>query len=151
MPMIQTDSQHYTDIADAIRAQNESQDVYYPADMAAAIRSLPNGDVDDVQMNGQSIVSNKIASFNNYVELTQYQYDQLPSSKLTDNILYCIKDADVTPVTFLSGITAPSNSYGANGNLYIMLNAGGTVMENIYFKVNTTWVPMITNGNTVGW
>ena len=65
-----------------------------------------SGNVDDVQMNGQSIVTNKVASFNNYVELTQAQYDALPASKLTDGILYCIKDTGIvegnqfTPVIY---------------------------------------------------
>jgi hypothetical protein len=53
------------------------------------------GNVDDILMNGQSIVTNKIASFNNYVELTQSEYDALPSSKYTDGILYCIKDTGI--------------------------------------------------------
>ena len=54
------------------------------------------GNVDDVQMNGVSIVDvNKVASFNNYVELTQAQYDALPASKLTDGVLYCIKDTGI--------------------------------------------------------
>lgn len=53
------------------------------------------GNVDDVQMNGQSIVTNKVASFQNYVELTQAEYDALPASKLTDGILYCIKDTGI--------------------------------------------------------
>ena len=43
MPMIQTDSQHYSDIADAIRAKNGSQTTYYPADMATAISNIPTG------------------------------------------------------------------------------------------------------------
>lgn len=41
MPMIQTDSQHYTDIADAIRDMQGSQTEFYPADMPAGIRSIP--------------------------------------------------------------------------------------------------------------
>lgn len=53
------------------------------------------GQVDDVQMNGQSIVQNKVASFKNYVEITQAQYDGLPASKLTDGVLYCIKDTGI--------------------------------------------------------
>lgn len=54
------------------------------------------GNVDDVQMNGQSIVDgNKVARFKNYVELTQAEYDALPPSKLTDGILYCIKDTGI--------------------------------------------------------
>ena len=43
MPMIQTDSQHYSDIADAIRAKNGTQNTYYPADMAGAISAIPIG------------------------------------------------------------------------------------------------------------
>ena len=53
------------------------------------------GAVDDVVMNGQSIVTNKVANFRNYVELTQSEYDALPASKLTDGILYCIKDTGI--------------------------------------------------------
>lgn len=41
MPMIQTDSQHYSDIADAIRDMSGSSEVFYPADMAAGVRSIP--------------------------------------------------------------------------------------------------------------
>ena len=41
MPMIQTDSQHYSDIADAIRDMTDSQTEYYPSEMAAGIRSIP--------------------------------------------------------------------------------------------------------------
>ena len=54
-----------------------------------------SGKVDDVLMNGNSIVQNKVASFNNYVELTQAEYDALPDSKYSDNILYAIKDAGI--------------------------------------------------------
>ena len=54
------------------------------------------GNVDDIVMNGQSIVDdNKIANFKNYVELTQAEYEALPASKLTDGILYCIKDSGI--------------------------------------------------------
>ena len=41
MPMIQTDSKHYTDIANAIRAKNGLLAQYYPEDMARAINDLP--------------------------------------------------------------------------------------------------------------
>ena len=211
MPMIQTDSQHYTDIADAIRAQNESQDVYYPADMAAAIRSLPNGDVDDVTVDGVSVVNvnkvavlstfsgatsqdngtkglvpapssadrdkalkgdgtwgdaglvddvqvnelsvvvNKVAKITSYKPVSQSDYNNLPASKTSDGIAYFITDADSAIAAFISGTTVPDSTFGMSGNIYIQTNSGGTAIENIYFKVNTTWIPMITNGNTVGW
>ena len=52
------------------------------------------GNVDDVYVNGTSVLdSNKIAQITSYKEVTQAQYNALPASKLTDNILYCIKDA----------------------------------------------------------
>lgn len=41
MSMIETDSQNYTAIADAIRTMNGSQDTYYPNEMATAIRAIP--------------------------------------------------------------------------------------------------------------
>lgn len=57
------------------------------------------GDVSDVQMNGSSIVEDGIAAFNNYVEITQAEYDALPASKISDGILYCIKDGAIDPET----------------------------------------------------
>lgn len=41
MPLIQTDSQHYTDIADAIRDMSGNEDTFYPSEMAAGVRSIP--------------------------------------------------------------------------------------------------------------
>ena len=55
-----------------------------------------SGNVDDVYVNGTSVLdSNHIAQVKSYKELTQAQYDALPASKLTDNILYCIKDVGI--------------------------------------------------------
>lgn len=63
------------------------------------------GNVDDVQMNGVSIVdANKIAKFNNYVELTRAEWEALPDSKYTDDILYCIKDGGSEKSNFFSPI-----------------------------------------------
>lgn len=51
------------------------------------------GDVVDVEVNGVSVVDgNKVAKIISYKEVTQAQYDALPSSKLTDGIAYFIKD-----------------------------------------------------------
>ena len=55
------------------------------------------GNVDDVYVNGTSVLdSNHIAQIKSYKELTQAEYDALPSSKLTDDIMYCITDAGIT-------------------------------------------------------
>lgn len=50
------------------------------------------GTVTDVKVNGTSVVSSSEALIKSYKELTQAQYDALPSSKLTDGVLYCITD-----------------------------------------------------------
>lgn len=55
-----------------------------------------SSNVDDVKVNGTSVVDeNKVAQVTSYKEITQAQYDALPASKLTDNILYCIKDTGI--------------------------------------------------------
>lgn len=43
MAKVLTDSQHYTDIADAIRAKNGTENTYKPSEMAVAIEALPIG------------------------------------------------------------------------------------------------------------
>lgn len=59
------------------------------------------GNVDDVQVNGTSVVdANHVAQITSYKELTQAEYDALPASKLTDGILYCIKDGEPTGSKF---------------------------------------------------
>lgn len=53
-----------------------------------------SGNVDDVQVNGVSVLNTQthVAEITSYKEVTQAQYDDLPSSKLTDGIAYFIKD-----------------------------------------------------------
>lgn len=65
-----------------------SQDVYAP-------QGGGSGDVMDVEVNGTSVVDpiTKVAEITSYEEVTQSEYDDLPSSKLTDGIAYFIKDA----------------------------------------------------------
>lgn len=51
------------------------------------------GNVDDVKVNGVSVVdANKEAQITSYKELTLAEYQALPSSKLSDDVMYCIKD-----------------------------------------------------------
>ena len=58
------------------------------------------GNVDDVYVNGTSVLdSDKIAQITSYKEVTQAEYDALPASKLTDNVLYCIKDQATADTT----------------------------------------------------
>lgn len=51
------------------------------------------GNVDDVYVNGESVLDgNKIAQVTSYKEVTLAEYMALPDTKLSDGIMYCIKD-----------------------------------------------------------
>lgn len=55
------------------------------------------GNVEDVYINGSSVLDeNSIAQIKSYQEITKAEYDALPSSKLSDDILYCITDGGAT-------------------------------------------------------
>lgn len=43
MAYVRTDSQNYSDIADAIRAKNGTENTYKPSQMAAAVATIPSG------------------------------------------------------------------------------------------------------------
>lgn len=67
-------------------------------DVQSALDELAQGSggggVEDVEVNGTSVVNaQNVAEITSYKEVTQAEYQALPSSKLTDNILYCIKDS----------------------------------------------------------
>ena len=58
------------------------------------------GNVDDVEVNGVSVLdtSDHIAKITSYKEVTQAEYDALPSSKESDGVAYFVKDGGVTSV-----------------------------------------------------
>ena len=62
------------------------------AEIAMPTPPTPDYPVTDVKVNGTSVVSNKQALITSYKEVTQAQYEALPDTKLSDNILYAIKD-----------------------------------------------------------
>lgn len=70
--------------------------------------TLLNGKVSDVKVNGTTVVNqNHVAEITSYKEVTQLEYDNLPSSKLTDGIAYFIKDgvpADDSIFVVIDGI-----------------------------------------------
>ena len=51
MSYVITDSQNYTDIANAIRGKNGSTDTYTPAQMATAITNIPSGTLPTINVN----------------------------------------------------------------------------------------------------
>lgn len=58
------------------------------------------GNVDDVEVNGVSVLDplDHIAKITSYKEVTQAEYDALPSSKESDGVAYFVKDGGVTSV-----------------------------------------------------
>lgn len=83
--------------ADAIDYDNQ-QSRLQATNIQDAIDELAQGSggggVEDVEVNGTSVVNaQNVAEIKSYKEVTQAEYQALPSSKLTDNILYCIKDS----------------------------------------------------------
>lgn len=65
-------------------------------DVQSALDELAqnSGKVKDVEVNGVSVLdAQNVAKIKSYKEVTQSEYNALPASKLTDNVMYCIKDA----------------------------------------------------------
>lgn len=74
------------------------------------------GNVNDVLVNGVSVVDgNHDAQITSYEEVTQAQYDALPSSKLTNGIAYFIKDAPA-PDEYLTVVNGAVNIIYDDGN-----------------------------------
>ena len=75
------------------------------------------GSVNDVLVNGVSVVDgNGDAQITSYKEVTQAEYDALPSSKESDGIAYFIKDATPTPYPFFVVINGALNLVYDDGN-----------------------------------
>ena len=88
----------------------------------------------DVNVNGSSVVDDEgIAQIKSYREITQAEYNELPSTKLTDNILYAIKDGRSS-----SGGGTAFESYlnqglvGETGSSYVTCNLDKTLTPGYY-------------------
>ena len=109
------------------------------------------GNVDDVYVNGTSVLdSDKIAQITSYKEVTQAEYDALPASKLTDNVLYCINDqatADTTvaPVIYSTdereiGVWTDGKPLYQKSFYYSTLppaRGGWALLETLSFSIDT--------------
>lgn len=75
------------------------------------------GNVNDVLVNGTSVVDGLgNANITSYKEVTQAEYDALPSTKESDGVLYCIKDASPTPYPFFAIVNGAVNIIYDDGN-----------------------------------
>lgn len=75
------------------------------------------GNVNDVLVNGTSVVDGLgNANIVSYKEVTQAEYNALPSTKESDGVLYCIKDASPTPYPFFTIVNGAVNIVYDDGN-----------------------------------
>lgn len=75
------------------------------------------GNVNDVLVNGVSVVDgNGDAQITSYKEVTQAEYDALPSTKESDGIAYFIKDSTPTPYPFFVVVNGAINLVYDDGN-----------------------------------
>ena len=82
--------------ADGIAYDNQ-QSGLQATDVQSAIDELAQGSggggVEDVEVNGTSVVNaQNVAEITSYKEVTLAEYQALPSSKLSDGVMYCIND-----------------------------------------------------------
>lgn len=79
----------------SISSPSSGQTLQYNATTQKWENATPasGGNVDDVKVNGTSVVTNKVANIKSYKEVTQAQYEALPDTKLSDDVLYAIKDS----------------------------------------------------------
>lgn len=103
-----------------------------------------SGNVDDVYVNGESVLdANHIAQIKSYKEVTQSQYDALPSSKTSDGILYAITDA----------------GGGGGGGTTVIANPSGEAtdeltkiqIENIIYDIESGTKVKINDSRIIAW
>lgn len=103
-------------------------DVSIVEDGVAKIDSDEFGKVDDVYVNGVSVVSSKIANVKTHKEVTQAQYDALPSTKESDDIIYMITDASTIEHCVIELTQAQYDALPAtkdsDNNVYVITDRG---------------------------
>ena len=83
-----TDSRHYEDIADAIRAKNGTKASYYPSEMAAAILEIQGSG------EGDSFGGKEIAGLNIYENIGMFTIEYADGTTITGSATF---DADGLP------------------------------------------------------
>ena len=135
MAKVLISDQYLTNIANAIRNKNGSQNTYTPAQMASAITAI----------SGESapVLQNKTItpSANQQIITADNGYDGLESitingdtNLISSNILAGVNIFGVTgninPATYYSGADDPSNTLGKEGDFYFKYEPSGSTNTN---------------------
>lgn len=114
-----------------------SQDVYAPTGGGG-------GSVNDVLVNGVSVVDgNGDAQITSYKEVTQAEYDALPSSKESDGVAYFIKDGHSSSSAVEESVIAPVETS-------LIASRGYAVGEQFFYQgVLYTATATISQGGTI--
>lgn len=109
-----TDSQHYTNIAAAIRSKNGEESTYKPSEMAAAILALVAG-------GGEGSEVKKVSSVNVYESIGMFVITYEDGTVVTGNATFdenglptSLTDDNGNTVNFVSGY--PTSAIDRDGN-----------------------------------
>lgn len=126
-----TDTQNYTDIADAIRAKNGSADTYMPSEMAAAISALPSAggglpsayqQVTYIGTSGTQFLSLGVNSKGSFITFADFEITARSSAWLVVWGAYMLNNQYVV-------VTTDSNNY-VNVSYYTSTFSGKTLSYN---------------------
>lgn len=125
--------------------------VLTPTEKETARINIGAGILADVRVNGTSVVDlNNIANIKSYVEITQAEYDALPNTKYSDNIMYCITDSQNGGI-YLCALTQaeydalPSSAKNSNNTIYFITDGGGSGGSGVS-DVLVNGVSVVSNG-----
>lgn len=125
--------------------------VLTPTEQETARINIGAGILADVRVNGTSVVDlNNIANIKSYVEITQAEYDALPDTKYSDNIMYCITDSQNGGI-YLCALTQaeydalPSSAKNSNNTIYFITDGGGSGGSGVS-DVLVNGVSVVSNG-----
>lgn len=115
-----------------------------PTDVYAPTGGGGGGSVNDVLVNGVSVVDgNGDAQITSYKEVTQAQYDALPSTKESDGVAYFIKDAQ-------GGSSGVSESVIASVETSLVASKNYAIGEQFFYQGTLyTATAAITSGGTI--
>lgn len=86
MALVVTDSQHYNDIADAIRSKNGKSTEYYPSEMAQAIRAISTGGGGGSTDDEDALPVMEVPA--EYLEYVEYARENLYSGEFAELVVW---------------------------------------------------------------